>query len=222
LTILIETGVGPDVDRRFSDFYSLERPHGLFSALKELGHNPEDIDIVLNSHLHFDHCGGNSVQVGEKDWKPAYPKARYVVQKGEWEQALNPVGRDKPSYIPARLLCLESHGLLDLVEGDVEIEKGIRVVLTPGHTAFHQGVEISSGSASFFYFGDTIPTAAHVDLPYIMSFDLYPVETFETKKRLYEMAVEREWIVSFSHDPGQAFSRLRKIERKYLSFPVSE
>ncbi len=208
-TILLETGVGPDVDRRFADFYALDRKEGLAEEFERVSVRPEDVDIVLNSHLHFDHCGGNTLRSGEKTWRPAFPNARYVVQGGEWKQALSPVGRDKPSYIPERLRCLETCGCLDLVEGDVEIARGVRTVLTPGHTGFHQGVKATSGSETFFYFGDTIPTAAHIDLPYIMSFDLYPVETFETKKKLCREAAEEGWIVAFSHDTRNPFGTIR-------------
>ncbi len=214
-TVLLETGIGPDADRRFSDFYGVARDRGLLGALEDLGVGPGDIDIVVNSHLHFDHCGGNTLWNTRNEWTPAFPRARYVVQKGEWERALNPVGRDKPSYLPERLLPLEKRGLLELVEGSSEITKGVWAVPTPGHTAFHQGLKVQTGSQTFFYFGDTIPTAAHIDLSYIMSFDLYPVQTFETKKALSEQAAEEGWIVGFSHDPSHAFGTLRRAERKY-------
>jgi glyoxylase-like metal-dependent hydrolase (beta-lactamase superfamily II) len=218
-TVLVETGVGPDADRRFADFYVIERTAGLRESLAAQGTDPSDVDVVVNSHLHFDHCGGNTLRDSAGGWTPAFPKARYVVQKGEWEQALEPVGRDKPSYLPKRLLALERDGLLVPVEGEVEIMKDIWAVPTPGHTAFHQGVRVRSGSATFFYFGDTIPTAAHLDLPYIMSFDLYPVQTFETKKVLSERAADEGWIVAFSHDPVHAFGTVRRQEKKFAFAP---
>ncbi len=220
-TILVETGVGPDVDRRFIDFYSLEEPGGLFRALKELEIAPGDIDVVLNSHLHFDHCGGNTLKRGRGTWSPAFPQARYIVQKGEWAQALNPVGRDKPSYLPVRLGCLQTGGVLELVAGDSEIVPGIRVFLTPGHTGFHQGIAITSASKTFFYFGDTVPTAAHVDLPYIMSFDLFPAETYDTKRELYRRAVEGNWFVAFSHDLKNAFGTMRETAGRFQFVPIA-
>ncbi len=218
-TVLVETGVGPDVDRRFAEFYGIERSAGLLESLAALDVRPSDVDVVVNSHLHFDHCGGNTFRHSEKEWIPSFPEARTVVQKGEWEQAMNPVGRDKPSYLPKRLLALQRNGLLEVVEGEAEISPGVWTVPTPGHTAFHQGVKVMSGSKTFFYFGDTIPTAAHIDLPFIMSFDLYPVETFETKKAFTERAANEGWVVAFSHDRARAFGSIRKTEKKYEFVP---
>jgi glyoxylase-like metal-dependent hydrolase (beta-lactamase superfamily II) len=222
VTILVETGVGPDVDRRYIDFYSFRREPGLFGKLQEIGLRPDDVDIIVNSHLHFDHCGGNTVRAGEKEWTPAFPKAVYAVQRGEWEQAGNPVERDRPSYIPARLKALAKGGSLSLLDGDTVIRDGVEAVLVPGHTAFHQGLKVTSRGRTFFYFGDTVPTSAHIDLPYIMSYDLFPVETFNNKKALYERAVEEDWTVAFSHDLRHAFGRIHKAGRRYEFIPLTE
>ena len=209
-TLLIETGVGPDVDRRYTDFYSFERNPGLFGLLAGLGLEPADIDIVVNSHLHFDHCGGNTLRPAEGKWEPAFPKARFVVQRGEWEQALHPVDRDKPSYIPARLKPLGEFGVLALADGDTALAPGVDVVLIPGHTAFHQGVKVVSRGRTLFYLGDAVPTAAHLDLPYIMSYDLYPVETYNNKKAILERAEAEGWLLAFSHDLRHPMGSLRR------------
>jgi glyoxylase-like metal-dependent hydrolase (beta-lactamase superfamily II) len=219
-TILLDTGVGPNVDRRYVNFYSFERDPGLFGLLNGLGLEPSAIDIVVNSHLHFDHCGGNTVRTNGGPWAPAFPRARYVVQRGEWEQALHPVERDKPSYIPARLKPLGGPGILSLVEGDVPIAPGVEVVLVPGHTAFHQGVKVVSGGRTFFYLGDAVPTAAHIDLPYIMSYDLYPVDTFNNKKALLARAAEEGWVVAFSHDLSHPFGTLRPSGKRLDFVPL--
>jgi len=221
MTVLVETGVGPDVDRRYADFYGIRREPGLFRLLEEVGIRPADVDVVVNSHLHFDHCGGNTIRAGKKGWAPAFPRARYVVQRGEWERALRPVERDKPSYLPVRLRALETSGALNLLEGDGAVCPGVEAVLLPGHTAFHQGVKVSSGGRTFFYFGDTVPTAAHIDLPYIMSYDLFPVETLENKKRLYARALAEGWTVGFSHDLGHAFGALRGSVRRPEFVPAA-
>ena len=221
LTVLVETGVGPDVDRRYVDFYSFRREPGLSRLLEERGVRPEEVDVVFNSHLHFDHCGGNTIRTAGKEWRPAFPRARYVVQRGEWEQALHPVERDRPSYFPARLKALERTGALELIDGDAPIRPGLEAVLIPGHTACHQGLKVSSGGRTFFYFGDTVPTSAHVDLPYIMSYDLFPVETFNNKKKLYEQAVAGGWVVAFSHDLGQAFGTLVAAGRRTEFRPLA-
>jgi glyoxylase-like metal-dependent hydrolase (beta-lactamase superfamily II) len=214
-TILVETGVGPDVDRRYADFYTVRREPGLLALLDGMGIGPESINVVVNSHLHFDHCGGNTVRSGEKEWRPAFPRARYAVQRGEWEQALHPVERDKPSYVPARLKSLEKNGVLDLLDGNSVIREGVEAIVVPGHTASHQGLKVTSRGRTFFYFGDTVPTSAHIDLPYIMSYDLFPVETFNQKKMLYERAVAEEWVVAFSHDLRHAFGTMRKAGQRY-------
>ena len=219
-TLLLDTGVGPHVDRRYVDFYSFERDPGLFGALADLCLGPADIDIVVNSHLHFDHCGGNTLRTAEGRWVPAFPKARYVVQRGEWEQALHPVERDKPSYLPARLKPLGESKTLSLLDGDAPVAPGVEAVVVPGHTAFHQSVKIVSGGRTFFYLGDTVPTAAHIDLPYIMSYDLYPVDTFNNKKALLALAAEEGWVVAFSHDLSHPFGTLRRSGKRLDFVPA--
>ncbi len=209
-TVLLDTGVGPDMGRRHADFYSFDRRPGLFESLAALGLTPEAVDIVVNSHLHFDHCGGNTRKRPDGTWAPAFPKARYVVQKGEWEQALAPVGRDRPSYMPARLKALAEADRLALLDGDGPVAPGLEAVRVPGHTAFHQGVRVSSAGRTFFFAADAVPTAAHIGLDYIMSYDLYPVETFESKKALLERAEAGDWVLGFSHDLAIPFGRLRR------------
>jgi len=221
-TLLLDTGVGPDLDRRYADFYAFERDPGLFGLLAGLGLGPDDIDVVVNSHLHFDHCGGNTRRAADGKWVPAFPKARYVVQRGEWEQALHPVDRDKPSYIPARLKPLGGSNALSLLEGDAPVTPGVEAVLVPGHTAFHQGLKVVSGGRTFFYLGDAVPTAAHVDLPYIMSYDLYPVETYNNKKALLERAEAEGWILGFSHDLRHPFGMLRRSGRRLDFVPAGD
>ena len=219
-TILLDTGVGPDVDRRHTDFYMIERGPGLFGRLESMGFTPPGIDIVVNSHLHFDHCGGNTVRTAEGKWTPAFPKARYVVQRGEWDQALHPVERDKPSYMPARLKPLAETGRLVLLDRGGPIAAGVETVLVAGHTAFHQGVRVSSGGTTFFYLADAVPTAAHIDLDYIMSYDLYPVDTFNAKKGFLARAEAEGWILGFSHEVCHPFGTVRRHGRRLDFVPA--
>jgi len=219
--VLLDTGVGPDVGRRYIDFYSFDRRPGLLAALAEIGLGPEDIDVVVNSHLHFDHCGGNTTKKADGTWAPTFPRARYVVQRGEWEQALHPVERDRPSYMPARLKPLADSGRLELREGEGTIVTGVDTVLVAGHTAFHQGVKVASGGRTFFYAADAIPTAAHVDLDYITSFDLYPADTFEAKKALLARAEAEGWVLGFSHDLGTPFGSLKRAGRRLDVVPAT-
>ena len=220
-TILVDTGVGPDVGRRHIDFYSFERRPGLLAGLAELGLEPEGVDIVVNSHLHFDHCGGNTVRAADGTWAPAFPRARYVVQRGEWEQALHPVDRDKPSYLPARLKGLAEGDRLRLLDGDRPLAPGVEAVLVAGHTAFHQGVKVASGGRTFFYLADAVPTTAHIGLDTIMSYDLYPVDTFNNKKALLERAADEGWVLGFSHDLRTPFASLRRVGKRLVAVPVA-
>lgn len=219
-TLLLDTGVGPNVGRRHADFYSFDRRPGLFESLAELGLGPDGIDVVVNSHLHFDHCGGNTLKTGEGTWIPAFPNARYVVRRGEWERALRPVERDKPSYMPARLKPLAESRRLVLIDGDGPIAQGVDAVVVAGHTAFHQGVRVSSAGKTFFYAADAVPTAAHVDLDYIMSFDLYPVETFDAKKALLARAEAEGWVLGFSHDLKTPFGALTRKGKRLDVVPA--
>jgi glyoxylase-like metal-dependent hydrolase (beta-lactamase superfamily II) len=219
--ILVETGIGGDLDPKFYDFYSVERKPGLVLSLEKLGYKAGDIDFVINTHLHFDHCGGNTYKDEKREDVPTFPKARYIIQKGEWEYALHPSERDKPSYLEQNFLPLEKHGLLQLVDGDKEISEGVEVVVVPGHTSRHQCVKVSSGEKVFFFLGDLVPTSAHVGLPYIMSYDLSPQETLESKKKFYEQAIEGDWILGFNHDPKHFFGKVKKVNNKYTFEPLS-
>jgi len=211
--VLLDTGVGPDLGRRYEHFYSVERRPGLLAALAGVGLGPGDIDLVVNSHLHFDHCGGNTRKAPDGTWTPAFPRARYAVRRGEWGQALHPVGRDKPSYLPSRLAALAEGGRLELLDADGPVAPGVEAVLVPGHTAFHQGVKVASGGRTFFFAADAIPTAGHVGLDTIMSYDLYPVETFDAKRDLLARAEAGDWILGFSHDLAVPFGALRRTRR---------
>ena len=219
--ILVETGIGGDLDPKFYDYYSVERKPGLVLSLEKLGYQAEDINFVINTHLHFDHCGGNTYKDEKGEDVPTFPKARYIIQKGEWEYALNPSERDKPSYLEQNFLPLEKHGLLQLVDGDKEISEGIELIVVPGHTSRHQCVKVSSEGKVFFFLGDLVPTSAHVGLSYIMSYDLSPQETLESKKRYFDQAIEEDWILAFNHDPEHFFGKVKKVNNKYIFEPLS-
>jgi glyoxylase-like metal-dependent hydrolase (beta-lactamase superfamily II) len=209
-TVLLDTGVGAGLARRHADLYAYEPRPGLLPALAELGLEAEAIDVVVNSHLHFDHCGGNTVRTASGGWAPAFPRARYVVQRGEWDQAMRPVERDRPSYRPARLKVLREAGQLTLLDGAAPVAAGVETVLAAGHTAFHQVVQVAAGGRAFVYLADAVPTTAHIDLDAIMSYDLYPVETFTGKKALLARAEAERWILGFGHDLAVPFAVLRR------------
>lgn len=220
--VLIETGIGTLLDQKFYEYYSVERKPGLLSALKNLDVSAEEIDFVVNSHLHFDHCGGNTYKNQEKEIVPVFPNAKYIIQKGEWDYALKPSCRDKPSYLSVCFLPLKKFGNLQLVEGNTQISEGLEVILTPGHTAHHQCVKLYSDRQTLFFLGDMVPTSAHVNLPYIMSYDLFPLETLMNKERFLEQAVDEDWIVAFNHDPAYFFGKIRKKKKKYIFEPLQK
>ncbi len=213
--ILVETGIGGDLDPKFYDYYSVERKPGLVLSLEKLGYQAEDIDLVVNTHLHFDHCGGNTSKNEKGEDAPTFPKARYIIQKGEWEYALHPSERDKASYLEQNFLPLEKHGLLQLVDGNKEISEGVEVIVVPGHTSRHQCLKVSTGGKVFFFLGDLVPTSAHVGLSYIMSYDLFPQQTLENKREYFEQAIEEDWIFAFNHDPEHFFGKVKKVNNKY-------
>lgn len=218
---LVETGVGLGLDQKLSRFYSVERKPGLIEEIKNIGFEPEDIDYVINTHLHFDHCGGNTCQDENGQWIPAFPNARYIIQKGEWEYALDPCLRDKPSYLRHNFYPLKTHGCLWLVEGDTQITQEVEVLMAPGHTSHHQCVKISSGGEVLFFLGDMVPMSAHAGLSYIMSYDLYPLETLENKKKYFEYALVGHWILAFVHDAQLFFGRVEKKDNKYFCVPLA-
>ncbi|MDH4197804.1 MAG: MBL fold metallo-hydrolase [Candidatus Aminicenantes bacterium] len=208
--VLTDTGVGEALDPRYAKAYSLRREKSLIAGLAEAGCRPEDVNLVVNTHLHFDHCGWNTVRTPAHGIGPAFPRARYVIQRGEWEVALRPKGPDKPSYRPLWQRPLAAAGVLDLLEGGREIAPGVEVIPLPGHTVHHQGVKVTSDAGVFVSSGDSIPTAAHAGLETTMSFDLDPVEASASKKRLLELAAAEDWILSFGHDPLHPFGRVRR------------
>ncbi len=218
--VLVETGIGTKSDQKFAGIYGLDLRPGLVPALEAAGFRAGDVDFVINSHLHFDHCGGNTRRAEAGRLAPTFPRARYVIQKGEWEAATHPNERDRASYLADNFVPLREAGLLDLVDGDREVTPGIEVVVSPGHTRRHQSVVVRSAGQTLYFLGDLVPTAAHVRLAYIMSYDLYPLETLDTRKRLYEQAAAGGWLLGFVHDPIHFFGRIRKTDARYEFAPV--
>jgi glyoxylase-like metal-dependent hydrolase (beta-lactamase superfamily II) len=214
--LLVDTGIGPDLKRKLREFYHVERDPGLPDALQKIGYSYTDIDFVINTHLHFDHCGGNTHTNALGDIVPTYPHALYAIQKCEWENGISPVSRDKPSYVSRYFLPLREHGQLELLEGNTEIVPGVEGVLATGHTSCHQCVKVSSQGQTLLFLGDMVPTSGHIKMPYIMSYDLFPQETMENKEKYFQQAIAENWIVAFNHDPELFFARIHQKENKYI------
>jgi glyoxylase-like metal-dependent hydrolase (beta-lactamase superfamily II) len=209
-TMIVDAGIGGKMDPRSVEIYAIDRSRSLDHTLAEASLEAADIDIVLASHLHFDHAGGFTAEGGAGGLVPRFPKARYVVRTAEWEDATHPHERNRASYLQENFLPLSTAGVLDLVPGDEQIMPGVRVVRTGGHTMHHQIVMIESGGRTAVFAADLIPTVAHIDEPWIMGYDLYPMDTLAFKRRFVREAIEREYLIFFEHDPEVAAGYIRQ------------
>ena len=199
-TMIIDAGLGDKEDAKFNEIYGVDRARSLDRTLAEAGLSPEDIDIVLATHLHFDHAGGFTTRDARDASAPVSP-ARYVVRRGEWEDATHPHERNRASYLADNYVPLAEAGVLQLVDDDQTIMPGVRVRRTGGHTMHHQMVWMESAGRRAAFVGDLIPTTAHVPDAWIMGFDLYPMDTLAAKKAFVQEALERRDLVYFEHDP---------------------
>ena len=216
--VLIDAGAGNKMSAKDVAIYAIDRQPSIDESLAAAGLTPADIDVVLASHLHFDHAGGFTSRV-DGVVRPHFPRARYKVRRAEWEDATHPHERNRASYLPDDFIPLRDAGVLDFTEGDEEILPGIRVRATPGHTRHHQAIEIESGGHVAVFVADLIPTAAHIDDVWIMGYDLYPMDTLATKKRFIREAIDREYIIFFEHDPHVAAGVIREKDGRRVVEP---
>lgn len=212
--VLIDTGIGHKFLGKFEDIYQVKKQIHLEKSMQEIGYKPEDITVVINTHLHFDHCGGNTVLDSKGKIVPTFPNAKYYVQKAEWQLANNPDIRSKASYLKQNFEPLAQSKLLKLVDGDEKITDGIKVIKTSAHTDGHQVVLVQSEDKTLIYWGDLIPTVSHLNLPYLMSYDLYPLETMAMKEKLLTRALKEAWVSFFEHDPKIAMAYLTQQDQR--------
>ena len=211
--VLIETGIGNKLTDKARAIYGNEQR--LLKSFEEAHVSPEEIDIVINTHLHFDHCGWNTM-LHNGNIVPTFPRARYYAQRGEWEHASTQHIRDRVSYNAPNYDPLIENGQMLLIEGDCEIVPGVSVRVYPGHTRNHQAVFIRSGGQTAVYIGDLIPTTAHLDVTWVMAYDLFPLDTIESRKRFYSEAVPNGYLCVFTHDPDTPFAYVEpRGEGKY-------
>ena len=218
--VLIDNGAGNKETDKFYEIYGIENvgapgPTRLEDGLAQLGFKTSDVAMVINSHLHFDHAGGNTTRHSDGSIRPTFPNARYVLQRGEYEWATHTNERTAASYFPHNFEPLRESGQLELIDGDREIIAGISSVKTPGHTPHHQGLLLESEGERAFYIADLVPTAAHLPLPWIMGYDVEPLVTLETKRRILARAVQEDWLVVFEHDATTAWSKIQHDGKSY-------
>jgi glyoxylase-like metal-dependent hydrolase (beta-lactamase superfamily II) len=209
--VLIDTGIGNKEDSKFINIYGVENAGRdsrtkLEDALAELGHRPDDIRWVINTHLHFDHAGGNLSREGL-----SFPRARYVVQRRELEFASHTNERTAGSYLAHNFEGIP----FQFIDGETEILPGIRGLPTPGHVPYHQSILIESGGEKACFVADLVPTAAHLPLPWIMGYDLEPLVTLETRRRIYQRAEAEQWLLVFEHDPQVVSGRLARQDKSF-------
>jgi methylmalonyl-CoA epimerase len=219
-TMLIDAGLGDKDDQKFHEIYGVERSRNLDHTLAEAGLAPEDIDIVLATHLHFDHAGGFTTRDPNGRVRPKFPRAQYVVRRGEWDDALHTNERNRASYLVDNFVPLADAGVLQLVDDDQTIMPGVKVKRTGGHTMHHQMAVIQSGGKTAAFVADLVPTTTHLPNPWIMGYDLYPMDTLASKKAFYKEAVEKDILVFFEHDPVVAAGYIKEEQGKRRVIPA--
>ena len=232
--VLIDNGAGNKENEKFHDIYGVENaaagvaapgaagrgaPTQLEEGLARLGMTPADIAIVIDTHLHFDHAGGNTTLLPDGRIVPTFPSARYVVQRREYEYATHTNERTAASYFPHNFVPVLEAGQFDFVEGEREIVAGISVLPTPGHVPNHQGVLLRSDGATAFFLADLVPTTAHLPLPWIMGYDVEPLVTLETRRRIMKRALDEQWLMVFEHDATTPWSRIAHDGKAYVLAP---
>lgn len=218
--VLVDTGIGDKYDAKFADIYDVRQEKTLLDGLAQLGLQPEDITHVIMSHMHFDHIGWNTRKRESGEVVPTFPNAVYFAQRGEYEFAHNPDPRSRASYLKWNWEPLEQRGMLKLIDGTQEILPGIESIVTGGHTRDHTIVKVNTDRQTVVFLADLVPTASHLKTPYVMGYDLYPLQTMEVKPRVLEQAYEEHWFLVFEHDARVKVGYLKKVEDRFVVEPV--
>jgi glyoxylase-like metal-dependent hydrolase (beta-lactamase superfamily II) len=215
--LLIDAGIGGKMDSKSVAIYGIDRTRHLDHALADAGLAADDIELVLATHLHFDHAGGFTERTRDGALVPRFRNARYVVRTAEWEDATHPHERNRASYLAENFVPLQTAGAVDFMAGDGLVVPGVTVVRTGGHTMHHQIVMIESAGKTAVFAADLIPTTAHVDPPWIMGYDLYPMDTLTFKRRFVREAIDHEYVIFFEHDPVVPAGYIREKDgRRYV------
>jgi methylmalonyl-CoA epimerase len=220
-TMLIDAGSGDKMTAKQADIFRFERDYNLQHSLPAAGVSPDAIDVVLATHLHFDHAGGFTERAPDGSVRPRFARAQYIIRRGEFEDAMNPNERTKGSYFFENYQPLADHHVLQLVDDDVTIMPGVRVRRTGGHTMHHQMVLIESAGKTAVFAADLLPTAAHLPEVWVMGYDLFPLDTLNFKRAFLREAIEREYLIIFEHDPDIAAGYIRERDGKRFVEPVA-
>ena len=220
-TVLIDAGISAKMSEKEAAIYAIDRRPGLEGALAEAGVAVGDVDVVIASHLHFDHVGGLTTRLADGAIVPTFPRATHHIRRAEWEDATHPHERNRASYLPDNFVPLEQAGIVSFHDEDTELLPGIRAVRTGGHTMHHELIRLESGGRVGVFVADLMPTAAHVDAPWIMGYDLYPMDTLIFKKRFLREAIDGEYVIFFEHDPAMAAGIIRETNGRLHVEPVS-
>ena len=223
--VLIDTGAGNKEDQKFIDIYGMELTAdvpeqradetALEAGIRAAGFTPEDVKVVINTHLHFDHAGGNTRRDADGQVVPTFANATYVTQAGEYAWATHTNERTAASYFPPNFVPLKESGQLQLIDGDVEIVKGITARTTPGHVPHHMSLLIDGGTERACFLGDVMPTTSHVPLAWIMGYDVEPLRTLESKRALLRDAADGNWLMIFEHDAFHAWGGVTPDAKGY-------
>ncbi len=225
--ILIDNGIGNKQDAKFFSHYHLHGNDTLDSSLDKLGFSKEDITDVLLTHLHFDHCGGSIMKKGDA-LVPAFPNATFWSNERHWKWATEPNDREKASFLKENILPIRESGKLEMIpvneKGLTNFTKNITIRFAFGHTDAMMLPQISNAGKTVVYMADLIPSTAHIPLPYVMAYDMFPLTTLMEKKDFLLEAVEKEFILFFEHDPSIECCTLQETEkgiRLKESFPLA-
>ena len=217
--VLVDGGLGRKEPAKFRDIFGFGEETDLVTSLAAHGVAPEQVDVVVCTHLHFDHAGGLT-RIVDGESTPVFPRATHLLQRAELEDALHPTVRSSASYFPYNWEPLQRAGLLELVDGGVDVVPGVRTQVLKGHIRALQGVVLESGGEKAFYPSDNVPTSAHVPVPWVMGYDLYPLDTVASKESFLPQAADEGWTLIFEHDPRVGAARIHRGEKGFEVEPV--